>query len=91
MLQDLDVQNTYTELWQGSKKAVMVVSNSMAYLQTLQKKTPVIRVVLATPLPKSPVEPQLQEGENEPQDPCAPNWLLGNDMESYLMNWIWEG
>ena len=33
--QGLTVQNTYTELRQGSKKAVMVVRNSMAYLQTL--------------------------------------------------------
>ena len=37
--QGLTVQNTYTELRQGSKKAVMVVRNSMAYPQTLQKKT----------------------------------------------------
>ena len=35
LLQDLTVQNTYTEMRRGSKKAVMVVSNSMAYLQTL--------------------------------------------------------
>ena len=34
----LTVQNMYTELRQGSKKAVMVVRNSMAYSQTLQKK-----------------------------------------------------
>ena len=53
--QGLTIQNMYTELWQGSKKAVMVVSNSMAYLQTLQKKVPVARAVLSTPLPKSPV------------------------------------
>ena len=33
--QGLTVQNMYTELWQGSKKAVVVVRNSMAYLQTL--------------------------------------------------------
>ena len=35
----LTVQNTYTELRQGSKKAVVVVRNSMAYLHTLQKRT----------------------------------------------------
>ena len=29
--QGLTVQNTYTELRQGSKKAVMVVRNNMAY------------------------------------------------------------
>ena len=33
--QGLTIQNTYTELRQGSKKAVVVVRNSMAYLQTL--------------------------------------------------------
>ena len=31
LLQGLTIQNTYTELRQGSKKAVMVVRNSMAY------------------------------------------------------------
>ena len=38
--QGLTVQNTYTELRQGSKKAVMVVRNSTAYSQTLWKKNP---------------------------------------------------
>ena len=33
--QGLTVQNTHTELRQGSKKAVMVVRNSTAYCQTL--------------------------------------------------------
>ena len=45
--QGLTVQNTYTELRKGSKKAVVVVRNNTAYLQTLQKKTPVARVVAA--------------------------------------------
>ena len=30
------------------------------------------RAVVVTPLPGSPVEAQLHEGENEPQDPYAP-------------------
>ena len=33
--QGLTIQNTYTELRQGSKKVVVVVRNSMAYPQTL--------------------------------------------------------
>ena len=70
--QGLTIQNTYTELRQGSKKAVLVIRNSTAYLQTLWKKTLVARAVTATPLPKLSVEAQLQEGGNEPQDPCAP-------------------
>ena len=39
----LTVQNTYTELRKGSKKAVVVVQNNTAYPQTLQKKTPMVR------------------------------------------------
>ena len=38
LLQGLTVQNMYTKLRKGTKKAVMVVRNNTAYLQTLQKK-----------------------------------------------------
>ena len=54
LLQGLTVQNTYTELRQDSKKAVMVVRNNTAYSQTLQKKTLVARVVAALPVSKLP-------------------------------------
>ena len=60
--QGLTVQNTYTELRQGSKEAVVVVRNSTAYSQTLQKKTPVARAVVALLVPKPPMEVQLQAG-----------------------------
>ena len=66
------MQKTYTELRQGSKKEVVVVRNSTAYSQTLQKKTPVARVVPALPVPKPPKEVQLQEGADEPQGPHTP-------------------
>ena len=59
LLQGLTMQNTYTELRQGSKKAVTVVRNRTAYPQTLQKKTLVARAVMATPVPKPPMEAQL--------------------------------
>ena len=68
----LTVQNTYTKLRQGSKKAVMVVRNSMAYSQILQKKTLVARAVAALPVPKPPEEVQLQERGDEPQSPHTP-------------------
>ena len=61
----LTVQNTYTELRKGSKKAVVVVQNNMAYLQTLWKKTPVARAVAALSVPKPPKSKGLQEGTNE--------------------------
>ena len=55
----------YIELRPGSKKAVVVVRNSMAYLQTLQKKTPVAIAIPVLLVPKPPEEVQLQEGVNE--------------------------
>ena len=50
--QGLTVQNTYTELRKGRKKAVVVVWNNTAYWQSLWKKTPVARAVAALPLPE---------------------------------------
>ena len=61
LLLDLTVQNTYTELRKGSKKAVIVVQNNTAYLQTLWKKTPVARVVTALPVPEPPETEDLQD------------------------------
>ena len=63
------MQNTYTKLRQGSKKAVVVVRNNTAYSQTLQKKTPMARAVAALPVPKPPEEEQLLEGADESHDP----------------------
>ena len=39
--QGLTIQNVHTELQKGCKNIVMVVRNSMAYPQMLQKKAPV--------------------------------------------------
>ena len=61
--QGLNIQNMYTELRKGSKKAVMVVGNSTAYPQTLQKKPPVARAVVVIQMPKPPMEAPSQEGE----------------------------
>ena len=70
--QGLTVQNTYTELRKGSKKAVVVVQNNTTYLQTLQKKTPVARVVVASPVPKPPKGEQLWEGADKSPDSHTP-------------------
>ena len=65
LLQGLTVQNMYTELRKGSKKAVVVVRNNTAYSQTFQKKTPVARAVAALPVPEPPEGEQLLEGADE--------------------------
>ena len=55
--QGLTIQNTYTKMCNGSKNVVIIVRNSMGYLQTL-KKIPVARVVAAIQV----LEPQMQPG-----------------------------
>ena len=45
-----------------------MVWNNTAYLQTLQKKTPVARVAAASPVPKLPESEGLLEGTNESPD-----------------------
>ena len=72
LLQGLTVQNTCTELRQGSKKAVVGIRNSMAYPQTLQNKTLMAREFVVLLVPKPPMEVQLLEGGDEPQDPHTP-------------------
>ena len=64
----LTIQNTYTELRKGSKKAVVVVWNNTAYLQTLWKKTPMTRVAAALPVPGPPKSEGLQEGTDKSTD-----------------------
>ena len=53
----LTMQNTYTELRKGSKKAVVVVRNHTAYPQSLRKKTPVARAIPIQLVPEIP-EPE---------------------------------
>ena len=54
LLPDLTVQNMYTELRKGSRKAVVVVQNNTTYPQTLRKKTPVARAISVLPVPEPP-------------------------------------
>ena len=70
--QGLTVQNMYTELRRGSKKAVVVVQNNTAYPQTLWKKTPVARAIAALPVPEPPKDEQLREGADKSPDSHTP-------------------
>ena len=56
LLQDLTLQNAYTEPRKGSENVVVVVRNSTAYPQTLRKKTLVARAVEVTWVPESLVQ-----------------------------------
>ena len=63
--QGLMVQNIYSELCSGSKNVAAVVRNSMAYPQTLRKKTPLVGAVAVTWLPDPPVPTGLTEASEE--------------------------
>ena len=70
--QGLTVQNTYTELRKGSKKAVVVVWNNTAYPQTPWKKTPMARAVAASPVPEPPKGEELEEKVGKFHDSHTP-------------------
>ena len=53
--QGLTVQNSYTELHDGSRNVAVVVRNSMAHPQILRKKTLVARAVAASWVPEPPI------------------------------------
>ena len=72
LLQGLTLQNMYTESRQGSEKAVVVVRNNTAYLQTPPKGNLVARVVAVLPVPKPLEEEQLLERAAEPHDSHTP-------------------
>ena len=96
--QGLTVQNTYTELRKGSKKAVVVVQNNATYLQTLCKKSPVARVLAALPVPEPPrvsnCEKGLiiwwiglkQPGFMDPKLADAAHWLLAKYHDMFSLD-----
>ena len=82
----ITMQNMYTELRKGSKKAVVVVRNNTAYPQTLQKKTPVARAMAV-----HQISPSLGVYKFKMKCVLIPkprSWRLGKDMVSCLMSWI---
>ena len=68
LLPGLTVQNTYTELRKGSKKAVVVVQNNTTYPQTLRKKTPIARAISVLPVPEPPKPESLQMKDDANSD-----------------------
>ena len=72
----ITMQNTYTELRKGSKKAVVVVQNKTAYPQTLQKKTPVARAMAIQPVPETPKPGNIQVQDKVCPDPQTPKLMI---------------
>ena len=76
LLPGLTMQNAYTELRKGSKKAVVVVQNNTAYSQTLRKKTPVARVIPIQLLPETPKLGSLLVPDEVCPDPQTPKLMI---------------
>ena len=72
----ITMQNTYTELRKGSKKAVVVVWNNTAYPQTLWKKTPMARAMAVQPVPNIPKPGSLQVQDEVYPDPQTPKLTI---------------
>ena len=72
----ITMQNMYTELRKGSKKAVVVVWNNTAYPQTLHKKTLVARAMAIQPIPKTPDPGSLQAQDEVCPDPQTPKLTI---------------
>ena len=72
----ITVQNTYTELRKGSKKAVVVVWKNTTYPQTQWKKTPVARAMAVQLVPKTPEPGSLQVQDELCPDPQTPKLTI---------------
>ena len=76
LLPGLTMQNTYTELRKGSKKAVVVVWNNTTYPQTLWKRTFMARAVSVLPVPEPPKPGSLQVKDNTCPDLHIPKLMV---------------
>ena len=72
----ITMQNTYTELRKGSKKAVVVVWNNTSYPQTLWMKTHVARAMAVLPVPNIPKPGSLQVQDEVYPDPQTPKLTI---------------
>ena len=93
----LTMQNTYTKLRKGSKKAVVVVQNHTVYPQTLQKKMPVTRVVPVQLLTKTPKPGSLPVPEEVCSDLPTPKLMIRQRCGKLFVAWTrgplnwWKG
>ena len=76
LLPGLTVQNTYTELRKGSKKAVVVVWNNTTYPQTLRKKIPMARAISMLPVSEPPKPNSFQVEDNTCSDLHTPKLMI---------------
>ena len=79
--QGLTVHIIYTKLCSSSKNVTVVARNSMAYPQTLRKKTAVAGAVMVTQVPELPVHSDRTEVSEEAHSPQAPKLTMKQRQE----------
>ena len=79
--QGLTIQNAYTKMHDGSKNVAVIVRNSMVYPQTLRKKIPVARAVVATWVPEPPMQTGMIEALDEAQGLHMPKLTMKQRQE----------
>ena len=84
MAQGITIQNAYTEMCNGSKNVAIVVRNSMGYTQTLKKKIPVARAVVATWVPEPPMWTGMIEALDQVQGLQTPKMTVKQRQEILL-------
>ena len=88
----LTIQNAYTELHDDSENVAMIVRNSMAYPQTLRKKTPVVKAVVAIWVPEPPMWTWLMEALDEAQGLQMPKLSMKQRQEKLFeeldLSWL---
>ena len=74
--QGLTIQNTYTEIHNGSRNVTIEVRNSMVYPQTLRKRIPVTRAVGANWVPEPQMHPRTTEAIDKAQGIQTPKLTM---------------
>ena len=75
----------------GSKNITVVVRNSMAYPQTLRKKTPVARAVTVTQVLELPLHNDLTEASEEAYGPQVPKLTMKQRREKLFQELYMSG
>ena len=91
LLQGLAVQNTYTELRQGSKRAVVAVRNSRLTHRPSGRKPQWPGQWQCSQYLNHPRRLSCRRRVMSPKILIPPNWLSGWGMGNCSMNWIWVG
>ena len=90
--QGLTIQNAYTEMCNGSNNVAIIVRISTVYPQTLRKKVPLVRAVVATQGPEPQMQPRiikaLDKTQGHPDTEADHEAKAGKTVWEIRLEWI---